>query len=459
MKLTLTARLFAAVFSTAMAVALAMGVFSYVNLKRGFLGYLNEQAVSRLELARTSVTAGFREHGKSWEFLRDRPDLWGKLLRPLVPEAELAGVKASPADLTGATRRFTLLDADREWVAGYMKPQPVVERAIIVDGLTVGWLVLTPIESVSPGAEKHFDDAQLRSVWIVGVAAVLLAALVAYWISRRLLWPVRQVADATHRLAAGDHTVRVPEDGDADVARLGHDFNHLALTLQRNEAMRREFMADVSHELRTPLGVLHGELEALEDGVRKLDAQALRALRDEVATLHKLVDDLHELSLADVGALAYRKSRVDLRDVIGLTAGAFGERLNGRGLKPRVELPDEPLPVLGDERRLRQLLANLLENTCRYTHAGGELRMSARREGDQAVIDVQDSAPGVAQEHLPRLFERFFRVEPSRNRSSGGSGLGLSICQRIAEAHDGRITAQPSPLGGLWIRVELPIHA
>ena len=458
MKLSLTTRLFAAVLSTAMAVALAMGVATHVNLNRDFLGYLNEQAVNRLELAQVSVTAGYRENGRSWDFLREKPELWGRLLRPRVPEADAPAVKTSPAELTGATRRFTLLDAERQRIAGFTQPSPdAVERPIGVDGLTVGWVVLTPFESVSSGAEKRFADAQKRSAWAVGGAAVLLAAGVAFWVSRRLLRPVRRVAAASHRLAAGAYDTRVPVSGSHDeIGQLSQDFNHLALTLQRNEAMRREFMADVSHELRTPLGVLHGELEALEDGVRRLDGQALRSLQGEVATLHKLVDDLYELSLADVGALSYRKVDLDLRELIGATAGAFRERIQGSGLALQLALPEQPLPAFGDERRLRQLFSNLLENSCRYTDAGGTLRITARREGTRAVIDVQDSAPGVLPEQLPRLFERFFRAEGSRSRRSGGAGLGLSICQRIVEAHDGRIEARPAPLGGLWMRVELP---
>ncbi len=457
-RLRLTTQLFAAVLATAMAVALAMGLAAQLNLNRDFLGYLNEQAVNRLELARVSVTAGYRENNNSWDFLRDDPKQWGPLLRPRLPDDQAPAVKSSPADLTGATRRFTLLDADRQRVAGFATPaSDAVERPIVVDGLTVGWLVLTPFESVSYGAEKRFADAQARVAWGVGGAAVLLAAGVAFWVSRRLLRPVRRVAEATHRLAAGDHSTRVPESGrDDEIGQLGRDFNRLAHTLQRNEAMRREFMADLSHELRTPLGVLHGELEALEDGVRKLDTQALRSLQGEVATLHKLVDDLYELSLADVGALSYRKANVDLRDVIGSTAGAFGERIQGSGLALQLDLPPEPLPAFGDERRLRQLFNNLFENSCRYTDAGGALQVKARSEGNKAVIDVMDSSPGVNGEQLPRLFERFFRGEASRSRKSGGAGLGLSICQRIVEAHDGRIEAKPSPLGGLWLRVELP---
>ena len=462
MKLNLVARLFAAVLGAAVVVAVAMGVGAHINLNRDFLGYLNEQAITRLELSVPSVTAGYREQG-SWEFLRGRRDLWYGLLRP-TPEDTVASLASrppaavTPAELTGASRRFTLLDAERRRVVGFNNPaENAVERAIVIDGITVGWLVMTPFESASYGAEKRFADAQARTGWVVGGAAVLLAAAVAFWASRRLLRPVQQVAEATHSLAAGDYTTRVPERAaDDEIGRLARDFNQLALTLQRNEAMRREFMADVSHELRTPLGVLHGELEALEDGVRPLEPGALRSLKAEVATLHKLVDDLYELSLADVGALSYRKAELDLREIIDETAGAFGERLRSSGLALQLELPPGPLPAFGDARRLRQLFANLLENSCRYTDAGGALRLQARREGRQMLIDLHDSAPGVRGDQLPRLFERFFRAEASRSRKSGGAGLGLSICQRIVQAHEGHIEARPSPLGGLWLRVALP---
>lgn len=461
MKFSLATRVFAAVLCTAGAVAVAMGVSAHVNLNRDFLGYLNEQAVGRLELAVPSVTAGFREHG-SWEFLQRHPERWFRLLRPL-PDggAAVPSPAQTPAELTGASRRFTLLDQNRQRIVGFPSPAATaIERPVVVDGLTVGWLALTPFESVSSGAEKRFADAQARAGWAVGVAALLAAAALAFWVSQRLLRPVREIAEATHRLSAGAYDARVPERGtDDEVGRLAHDFNQLALTLQRNEAMRREFMADVSHELRTPLAVLHGELEALEDGVHRLDAPALRALQGEVATLHKLVDDLYELSLADIGALAYRKTELDLGALLDDTAGAFGERLRARGLTLQLDLPAQPLTTFGDERRLRQLFGNLFENSCRYTDAGGALHVQVRREGRQALVELHDSAPGVAPELLPRLFERFFRVEPSRNRASGGAGLGLSICQRIVQAHEGRIEAGASALGGLCLRVELPALA
>lgn len=473
MKLSITAKLFAAVLSTAMAVALAMGAAAHFNLKRGFLGYLNEQAVQRLDLAVPGVTAGYQRHG-SWQFLRDQPDLWYRLLRPQppddadgnLPDAPGARPTPSPGELTGANRRFTLFDADRQRVAGLERWSPdAVERAIVVQGRTVGWLAMSPFQSVSSAAETRFADGQARASWAVGLGAVLLAAGVALWASRVLLKPVQRVAAATHRLAAGEYGTRVDVQSHDEVGQLAKDFNRLAHSLQRNEEMRREFMADISHELRTPLGVLHGELEALEDGVRRLDAGSLRSLQGEVATLTKLVNDLYDLSLADVGALAYRKSDLDIGELLRATAAAFGERLAGCGLRLELRVPPLPVIVFGDERRLQQLFNNLFENSCRYTDAGGLLRVSLRTDpgsaarstdGEQIVIEFSDSAPGVSAEQLARIFDRFFRGEVSRNRGSGGAGLGLSISKRIVEAHDGQISAQASPLGGLCLSIRLP---
>ncbi|HEX2012377.1 MAG TPA: ATP-binding protein [Roseateles sp.] len=461
MKLSITTKLFAAVLATAIAVAVAMGVAAHISLNRGFLGYLNEQAVQRLDQALPGVAASYRANG-SWEFLQQRPELWHRILRPVPGDdgTKLVYNKPPPtvSELTGATRRFTLFDAQRRRIAGFDGGPALnaVERAVVVDGRTVGWLTLAPFESVSSAAERRFEAAQTRSLWAVGLGAVLLAAAVAAWASRRLLTPVRQVAAATHRLAAGDYETRVEPISHDEVGQLAADFNRLAHTLQRNELMRREFMADVSHELRTPLGVLHGELEALEDGVRSLDRDSLRSLQAEVATLNKLVNDLYELSLADVGALAYRKADIDLATPLRLTAGIFGERLAARGLCLELDLPEEPLTVFADERRLQQLFNNLLENSCRYTDAGGLLRITARADAGLVRLDVMDSAPGVDGEHLARIFDRFFRAEHSRNRSSGGAGLGLTLCQRIVEAHDGHITARASPLGGLWMAISLP---
>jgi len=269
-------------------------------------------------------------------------------------------------------------------------------------------------------------------------------------VARRLLAPVRRVAAATHRLAAGDYGERVAVDSRDEVGQLARDFNRLAHTLERNEQMRRAFMADVSHELRTPLSVLRGELEALEDG------ESLHSLQTEVAMLGQLVDDLYELSLADVGALTYRKSALDVAEQLRIAVAMFRERLAERRIDLELQLPERPLPVFADAGRLQQLFGNLLENSLRYTHAGGRLRIVAQEAAEAVSIDFLDSAPGVDERHLPRLFERFYRGEASRSRTSGGAGLGLAICLSIVEAHGGSLSARPSPLGGLWLNIALP---
>jgi two-component system sensor histidine kinase BaeS len=514
----ITVRLFLAVLATAVLVVVAMGLAAHWSFTRGFLGYLNDLAIGRMETVAPRAAQAWAANGRSWDFVRDDLDRWRALVRPNFP-AE-----------AGVVLRLSLLDADGRPVAGSQAIGPgAMRRPVTVDGRTVGWIASMPFDRVSAAGDRRFQSRQLRASWIMGGVSVLLAALIALWAVRALLRPVRQVAAATHRLAAGDYATRVPVDSRDEVGQLAADFNRLAGVLQRNERMRRDFLADVSHELRTPLGVLHGELEAMEDGVRPLDAQAVRSLQAEVATLNKLVSDLYDLSLADVGALAVRRAPVDLGGLLRLTADIFGARLAERGLAlelrlegeaegdpavralpdrggpgrrpdtatetaaatrpgpagggtgPRASggtahgLPDDaPLRALADARRMQQLFNNLLENSVRYTDPGGRLRIAAWRapaasgasagpgDGGAAprtadiVVEFCDSFPGVPAAHLPRLFDRFHRVDTSRSRESGGAGLGLAIVRGIVEAHGGRIAALPSPLGGLCVRLHLP---
>src|SRR5256714_258306 len=282
-----------------------------------------------------------------------------------------------------------------------------------------------------------------------------LAARLARALGRAFVTPGKRVAEAPHRRAAGDSAPRVRVRSQDELGRLAGDFNRLAETLERNETLRRRFMADVSHELRTPLAVLSAELEAMEDGVRPLTRASLASLRGEVSALGKLVEDLNQLALADVGALAYRKRRVDVVPLLEHALESFRDRLAERGLALEARL-DGAARVFGDADRLTQMFRNLLENSARYTERGGRVRVGIRRRDSRVAIDFEDSAPGVPTESLEHLFERFYRVEGSRSRANGGARLGLAICPRIAVAHGGEIAAEPSPLGGLRVSVALP---
>ncbi|CAI8851812.1 sensor histidine kinase BaeS [Pseudomonas marginalis] len=458
MKLSISTKLFVAVSAGVLLVILSMGLATSWSFGRGFLGYINEQALERMATVVPRLASAYAREG-NWAFMRNRPDRWFDIMRPDPDEERVTNDLRTPlaSDLTGALFRIALLDKDRKRVTGYTAiGEDALVSPIVVAGETVGWLAVTPFQSVTEAGGERFQQYQLRTSLLMGVFSLLLAMLIAWWIARTLLEPVKRVAAATHRLASGDYSSRVAVASNDEVGQLARDFNQLAYTLERNEKMRREFMADVSHELRTPLSVLRGELEAIEDGVRSLDPNTMKSLLGEVGMLSKLVDDLYELSLADIGALTYRKAPCMLNDVLENSLAMYRERFAARQLQLDLELPREPVELLADASRLQQLFSNLLENSLRYTDVNGRLRLSVGVDRDTVRIDFLDSGPGVSASQLPRLFERFYRGESSRNREHGGAGLGLAICRSIANAHDGSLVADHSPYGGLWLTLRLP---
>jgi two-component system sensor histidine kinase BaeS len=491
MRLGITFKLFLAILATSLAVTLAMGTAVRWNFERHFFSYVKERELRRVERMRMSLADLYRERG-NWEALRGNPSLWNHILTvpPMDPAMRRVpthgGViewlsevdpnlappgppgpagDASPFDDWARGRDFlalpfTLLDSQLRVVAGYSAPMPgAPRRPIDVDGMTVGWLV-TPFPNRLPNeADQRFQREQSEATWVIGLLAALLAAAVSISLARIFLAPVRRLASATHRLSAGDYATRVNVTSADELGRLGQDFNRLAHTLERNEALRREMVADISHELRTPLAVLRGEMEALQDGVRPFTPAALTSLQSEVTMLSKLIDDLYELALADVGALSYRMLPLDMGSIAEQAVDAFRERFSARRLRLETDIPAGPRVIEGDAQRLTQLMNNLLENTLRYTDPDGTVRVSVRAEGHVVAVECEDSAPGVPEPLLPRLFDRLFRVDASRSRESGGAGLGLAICQRIVESHRGTIQALPSALGGLRVRIVFPLAA
>jgi two-component system, OmpR family, sensor histidine kinase BaeS len=282
--------------------------------------------------------------------------------------------------------------------------------------------------------------------------------LISLPMANRLVLPIRRLAASMHRLASGEFGTRVAVGPEDELGRLARDFNTLALSLEKTEQARRSWMADISHELRTPISILRGEIEAIQDGVRQSGPETMRSLHVEVMHLGRLVDDLYQLSLYDIGALTYKKTDLDLRAMLAHSVGSLRPKYLQKGIAVGAELGHGgELSVYADPGRLHQLFDNLLENALKYTDPGGELSVRLERLGDLARIEFADSAPGVAPEDLDKLFDRLYRVESSRNRALGGAGLGLAICKNIVEAHEGSICALPSPKGGVLIRIELPL--
>jgi two-component system sensor histidine kinase BaeS len=433
----ITLKLFLAILAACALAAIAMAVATRLSFQSGFLGYLDQVDSQRLDTLTARLADEYRRRG-SWEFIRGD---YRQLRELAVPEQPVL--------------RLALLDASRRTVVGNPElPEDAAVRSVVVDDRVVGWVARSPFRRLTGAADLSFQQEQLRAAWIIAALAVVLAAVVAMVLARVFLLPVKRLAEATHRLAAGAYDTRVAVRSGDEIGGLGEDFNRLAHALERNEQLRRRFIADVSHELRTPLAIARGEIEAIEDGVRPLTRESIASLKHEVQQLGKLVEDLYQLSLADVGALAYRKEPVDVAEVAREAVDAFGERLRERGLKVDAELA--PAKVFGDGDRLAQAFRNLLENSLRYTDAGGTLRIGVRRDAGRVAVEFEDSAPGVAAEAMPHLFERFFRAEGSRNRAHGGAGLGLAIVRSIVEAHGGEIVARASKLGGLAVTIALP---
>jgi len=457
MRLAISARLQLAILGVAaLAVALVAGASRW-NLERAFLGYLDQLAVQQFELVLPRLEQAYAAHG-DWRFLLDERRLWFKVLRgDTGPDDDTRRSFDTALDATGGLSRLGLLDAGEAWVVGHRGLQPPLKRApVVVRGQTVGWLVLAPFNGVADEGSRRFMQAQWNTTAVAALLAVCLAAATGWWLTRQLLAPVRAVAQAARRLSAGRYGVRLDVRSDDGLGRLAQDFNTLAATLQRNESLRREFFADISHDLRTPLAVLTGELDALEDGVRPLNLAAVRSLQAEARCLQELVERLHELALSDAGSLAYRMDDVDLAGLVARAVDAHRGALEEKGLGVSVTLPRETATVRGDAPRLHQLLSNLLHNSGRYTDAPGHVRVELRCDARRCSVEVEDSAPGVPAEHFDRLFERFFRVDGSRNRATAGAGLGLAIARNIAQAHGASVGARPSALGGLSIRIDFP---
>jgi len=470
----ITGKLFLAIFATCIVLLISMHWAVRISFERGFIDYIKRGNEQRLTMLGDALSEQYEQHG-DWKFLRNNDRFIFQLLRTFERDNDERppggpGPHGEPGPMPGPGPRpdmpphgwrtqFWVVDQQGRVLVGPRAPVPQdgTRRNIVVDGVTVGAVIASPVERLTRNTDINFDRQQKRTSWLIVALATILAALATFPLARGLLAPVKRLVEGTHKLAAGDFSTRVTVTGGDELGRLAQDFNQLASTLERNQQMRRDLMADISHELRTPLAVLRGELEAIQDGVRKFTPDSISSLQAEVGTLTKLVDDLHQLSMSDEGALAYQKESVDLIALLEVAAGAFRERFASRGLTIGVSLPDNAV-VFGDRDRLMQLFNNLLENSLRYTDHGGRLLISAKQNGRRLILDFADSGPGVSDEQLARLCERFYRTEGSRNRASGGSGLGLAICMNIVAAHSGSLNASHSPFGGVSIKVELPLE-
>jgi len=472
MRLTIFHKLFASLLLTSTIMMAGMALLINNSFQSGLQTYLNQRKVDKLEVIASQVSQ-YYDSENGWEAIKARPHIWENLLRQVIRQSENdnhAKRRQSGNVALSWHDRIRLLDEQGEPVFDYPKLRKHENRylplnqdaqfinvAILVDNKDVGWISIMQREKIpSPLAESFFKQ-QLNNFYLIALWVALFSFAVAGGLVRHFLKPLKYLHAAATALQQGDFQQQIPVQGKDELAELSQTFNQLTNTLREQKKVREQWLADISHELRTPVAVLLSEIEALEDGIRQPEPKYIKSLHAQVCNLICLVDDLYQLSLSDSGVNIDRSQRVDLTELLEAIANQNEARLSGKQIQLK-RLYEEPAVLLqADRKSLTQLISNIFENSYRYTDSGGAMQIALSQKGNNIELIIEDSAPAVPDESLAKLFDRLYRVDKSRSRASGGSGLGLSICQNIVNAYGGQISATHSPLGGLTIKISLPI--
>lgn len=469
MRLNITHRVFLAILAANAIIVLSMLLIMQWSMDRGFLRYVNQLEQNRMERLATKLGKVYGA-SRGWGFIQKSPDTISRLIGetiaessppPPPPFANKQPSQPEPPPIGLSYRfekRIIVLDTGKNRVFGTSDPSGIqLFKPISNRGKVVGYLGLLPRKILSDTHQMKFVKEQKFVFALTALLMLLVAAAISLPLARLLVSPLKKLAAATSHLSSGRYDIRVTVDSDDEFGHLSRDFNALALSLDKNEHARRQFVADISHELRTPLAILGGEIEAIQDGLQDLSLESISSLQVEVFRINRLVDDLYQLALSDVGALAYRKADINVADILVEALNRARPKLKESDLTVNALMPSAPVVIYADADRLAQLFDNLLDNSGKYTDAGGTIEVSIESGAGYVTVNIKDSGPGVTEEERKKLFDRLYRVEGSRSRSSGGAGLGLAICRNIVEAHEGAIEALHSPLGGIWMKITLPL--
>ncbi len=315
------------------------------------------------------------------------------------------------------------------------------------------------MEQMLGPAERAYLEAINGSLWLAGLVAALVAVALGLLFARQISSPIRTLTSAARRLGAGDLDQRVPVRGRRDeLGELAEAFNSMAEAVGRQEMLRRRMAVDIAHELRNPLAVIQANLEAMLDGVRPLSAEEVADVHWETQLLARLITDLRDLSLAETGQLPLRKELTDLTVLVRTSVARSSPRAEEKGVRLAVEAAEDLPRADVDPDRVVQVLGNLLDNALRHTLPGGGVmvRLEPGAQRDEVRVTVRDTGPGIPEEHLPNVFERFYRADRARTRTDGGSGIGLAVVKQLVEAHGGRVWAESQPGEGATFGFVLP---
>lgn len=474
-------KIWLAFFITLTVCMTTMLAVTHTTMKKGFLNYVNNETINKLDLLEEEIAEIYARTGNLELFTR-KPHLWEKLKhKAYIPYLKIRSYQRNgpsqdrseaqknkntpPKENLGLSRhqrefmaRLILTDANKHIVAGrFTANEDYTWSAIEHNNQTIAYVGFVAPSEFLRDVDKHFLYNQLRALSKISIFLVIISFITVLIISHKLVKPLVALSRSAKHLAAGDYNVRIQSQTRDEVGELCHNFNELAQTLEANERSRRQWVADISHEMRTPLAVIKAQIEAMQDGIRDASPSNLSLLKDKTDSLNSLINDLYELSLSDLGALTYSKEVFSFNQLFEHTQDEVELRTKNINIQLEIKnaLSDQQ-KIYGDSSRLAQLINNLIENSIRYTDAPGKLYIWSAEKHNHLEIHIEDSAPGVPADELSKIFDRLYRLDSSRNRETGGAGLGLSICKNIVEAHNGSIFAKASELGGIHTTISLP---
>jgi signal transduction histidine kinase len=455
------------VFSFILVIVLGIGgmlIFSRLAIANDWpTEFITEEVIETRNQAYAQAFADYYvAHDRSWQGVDQR-----------IHNLLLGGGPAVPHITIVATDGTIIASNEHRWKRDRTLPERFLEygHPIVVEGQPVGIVIVEddgPFHKRDDGSPRTFDrdhhreppppdivHAIFRAMLGAGLGLALVLITLAVVTARNLNRPLKQLTSAAQTLASGNLEIQVPGSRVRELNTLSTAFNSMARSLADLDRQRKQMTADVAHELRTPLAVVKGRLEGMQDGVYHPDPEQIARLLNEVAMLERLIEDLRLLALAEAGQLPLHMDAENPRDVLDDAAATFAEQAAAQGVALLVEAPDDLPDMMVDSQRMNQVVNNLVANALRHTPQGGTITLRARG-GDPLVIEVADTGSGIAPEDLPHIFERFWRTDRSRTRSSGGSGLGLAIARQIIEAHGGSISAESTPGQGTTMRITLP---
>jgi two-component system OmpR family sensor kinase/two-component system sensor histidine kinase BaeS len=440
---------------------IGVGTMAVITLQRAQVevrGLMMRGGINGLDSLAQELAGYYRGRG-SWEGVADvLPSLISRHTDPVhFPGFGRRGGMMGIAEIMLATAAGEIIVGPPNRLGASMQDVELeTATPITLENDIVGYLS-DPARMFSTPATE-LTDRITRSFLLAGGLAMLAALLVGGMLLIGILRPVRELTSAAQAVAQGDWDQRVQVHTGDELGELSQAFNLMAESLQALEQRRRETSADIAHELRTPLSVIQARLEAILDGVHPASEGHLKAILSQTHLMNRLVEDLNTLSMADSGVLSLIKTRTDLAYTAQKVLHSFGTAAERQGVALLGEGMDQPLETQVDAARIEQILGNLISNALRHTPSGGRitLRLEEIPERRQVLIEVEDTGEGIPEFAHERIFERFYRIDESRSRGQGGSGLGLAVARKLVQAHGGRIWVEPGSDGGACFRIEIP---